>query len=82
MIKPLFSFNKNSLYPYYWKTNTLQMAKQQPLKRTTTPRKPKVKPPKKEDRVNIDRAIEDADRIVPLLLDGLYQKAMNELHGR
>lgn len=41
-----------------------------------------LKPPKKDERVNIDRALEDAYKIVPLLLDGQYQKAMNELHGR
>lgn len=41
-----------------------------------------LKKPRKDERVHIDRALEDANRIVPLLLDGLYQKAMNELHGR
>lgn len=40
-----------------------------------------LKPPKKEERMNIERALDDARLILPFLLEGNYQKAMNQLHA-
>lgn len=36
--------------------------------------------PGKSDRKLIDTALQDADRVLPLIVDGQFQKAMNELH--
>lgn len=38
--------------------------------------------PKKAEQELIDHAIEDAERVVPLLLEGHIQKAMMELHTK
>lgn len=37
-------------------------------------------PPKKSERIEIDAALERADSIVPLVLTGHFQRAMNQLH--
>lgn len=39
-------------------------------------------PPKKSERDLIDHAMQDAERVVPLMLDGELSKAMQELHTR
>jgi PTH1 family peptidyl-tRNA hydrolase len=39
-----------------------------------------LKPPKKEEREQIDLALQEANKILPLLLKGDYQKAMQQLH--
>lgn len=38
--------------------------------------------PGKSDRKLIDIALQDADRVLPLIIDGQFQKAMNELHTK
>lgn len=39
-----------------------------------------LKPPKKAEREAINHAMHDAERIVPYILQGQFQKAMHELH--
>jgi PTH1 family peptidyl-tRNA hydrolase len=41
-----------------------------------------LKPPKKSEREQIDAALHDAQRALPSLLSGQFQKAMQELHTR
>ncbi|MCC2666962.1 MAG: pth [Gammaproteobacteria bacterium] len=41
-----------------------------------------LKPPKKGERELIDLALQEADKIMPLMLMGEYQKAMRQLHTR
>ncbi len=41
-----------------------------------------LKPPKKSERELIDAALHDAQRALPNLLSGQFQKAMQELHTR
>jgi PTH1 family peptidyl-tRNA hydrolase len=38
--------------------------------------------PGKTDRKLIDTAMQDADRVLPLIIEGQFQKAMNELHTK
>ncbi len=40
-----------------------------------------LKPPKKEEREQIDRAFEEVNKVIPLMLEGSYQKAMQQLHS-
>jgi len=40
-----------------------------------------LKPPRKEERIGIDQALEKAYKILPLLLSGQYQRVMNQLHA-
>lgn len=40
-----------------------------------------LKPPKKSEREQIDDSIKNAIEILPLLMDGHYQKAMHKLHS-
>jgi PTH1 family peptidyl-tRNA hydrolase len=40
-----------------------------------------LKPPKKEERSQIDIALQKAGEILPLILAGEYQKAMQQLHS-
>ncbi len=39
-----------------------------------------LKPPKKEEREQINVALQEASQILPLVLAGEYQKAMHQLH--
>ncbi len=39
-----------------------------------------LKPPKKGEREQIDLALQEANKILPLVLEGAYQKAMHQLH--
>ncbi len=39
-----------------------------------------LKPPKKEEREQIDLALQEANKIIPLVMAGDYQKAMHQLH--
>ena len=39
-----------------------------------------LKPPKKSEREQIDVSIQAAYRVLPLMLDGQFQKAMHDLH--
>lgn len=39
-----------------------------------------LKAPKKDEREQIDNALQSAEKIIPLLLEGQYQKAMHQLH--
>jgi PTH1 family peptidyl-tRNA hydrolase len=41
-----------------------------------------LKPPKKAERELINLALQEADKIMPLVLTGEYQKAMHQLHTR
>lgn len=41
-----------------------------------------LKPPKKSEREQIDTALQTAQHILPNLLDGHFQKAMQQLHTR
>lgn len=41
-----------------------------------------LKPPAKEERQQIDLALQEANKIIPLMLEGAYQKAMHQLHTR
>lgn len=41
-----------------------------------------LNPPKKAERELINTALENAQRVFPLVLDGEFQKAMNELHTK
>ncbi len=41
-----------------------------------------LKPPKKTERDDIDAALQSAQAILPNLLDGHFQKAMQQLHTR
>lgn len=41
-----------------------------------------LKPPKKSEREQIDVALQDAERALPNLLGGHFQKAMQDLHTR
>lgn len=41
-----------------------------------------LKAPGKSERMLIDDAMQDINRIVPLVLEGHFQKAMNELHTK
>ncbi len=40
-----------------------------------------LSPPKKTEREQIDQAVEKAESVLPLMLNGQYQKAMLELHS-
>ncbi len=40
-----------------------------------------LKPPRKEERISINRAMEEAYPMLPLLLSGQYHKVMNQLHA-
>ncbi len=39
-----------------------------------------LKPPKKDEREEINFSLQRATKIMPLMIDGAFQKAMNELH--
>lgn len=39
-------------------------------------------PPKKSERELIDNAIQDAERVMPLMLEGKFQQAMMDLHTK
>lgn len=39
-----------------------------------------LKPPSKSDRQNIEQALQDAQEVLPLILQGDIQKAMQQLH--
>lgn len=41
-----------------------------------------LKQPKKSERELIDTALQDAHRILPLIVEGQFQKAMHELHTK
>lgn len=41
-----------------------------------------LNPPRKAERALIDTAMQNANRILPYVLDGHFQKAMNELHTK
>lgn len=40
-----------------------------------------LKPPRKEEREQIDRSFEEVNKIMPLMVEGAYQKAMQQLHS-
>lgn len=39
-----------------------------------------LKPPRKEERERINQSFEEVHKIIPLLVEGAYQKAMQQLH--
>jgi PTH1 family peptidyl-tRNA hydrolase len=40
-----------------------------------------LKPPRKEERISINTVLDEANKVLPLLLSGQYQKVMNQLHA-